>query len=112
MKVRRMIRHESIVTSLLGATVGLAIGAALAAVTSIALADYGVAFPIPIGTLATFVARRDRCRHGRRPPAGQAGVEAQRARCNTSRAIKLDTLPRGLFGRPEKVETMDRDPTS
>lgn len=54
-QVRRMIRQESIVTSLLGTTLGLAIGAALAAVTSIALADYGIALAIPIGTLATFV---------------------------------------------------------
>ena len=34
---------------------GLTIGTALAAFTSIALADYGIAFGVPIGTLATFV---------------------------------------------------------
>jgi putative ABC transport system permease protein len=54
-QVRRMIRHESVVTSLLGATLGLTIGGALAAATSIALTDYGIAFAIPVGTLVTFV---------------------------------------------------------
>ena len=50
-----MIRHESIVPALLGALLGLTIGAVLAAVTSMALADYGIVFAIPVGTLATFV---------------------------------------------------------
>jgi len=55
-----MFRHESVVTSLLGATLGLAIGTALVAVTSIALADYGIAFALPVATLAGFVLLRVR----------------------------------------------------
>jgi hypothetical protein len=42
-----MIRQESIVTSLLGAALGLAIGTLLAAVTAGSLADYGIAFASP-----------------------------------------------------------------
>jgi putative ABC transport system permease protein len=54
-QVRRMIRQESIVTSLLGTALGLSIGSALAAVTSVSLADYGTTFAVPVGTLVTFV---------------------------------------------------------
>jgi putative ABC transport system permease protein len=55
-QVRRMIRHESIVTALIGAALGIAIGIFLAALTSLALSDYGIVFAIPFGSLAAFVA--------------------------------------------------------
>jgi putative ABC transport system permease protein len=53
--VRRMIRHESIVTALIGAALGIAVGIFLAALTSLALSDYGIVFAIPYGSLAVFV---------------------------------------------------------
>jgi putative ABC transport system permease protein len=55
-QVRRMIRHESIVTLLIGATLGIGIGIFLAGLTSLALSDYGVVFALPYRTLAIFVA--------------------------------------------------------
>ena len=55
-QVRRMIRHESIVTALIGAVLGIAVGIFLAALTSLALSDYGIVFAIPYGSLAAFVA--------------------------------------------------------
>jgi putative ABC transport system permease protein len=54
-QVRRMIRHESIVTALIGAALGLGIGIFLAGLTSLALSGYGVVFAIPYRSLAIFV---------------------------------------------------------
>ena len=54
-QVRRMIRHESIITALLGATLGILAGVLLAALVSQALADEGVAFAIPYGSLVAFL---------------------------------------------------------
>ena len=50
-QVRRMIRHESIITALLGAATGLGIAAILATV----FADEGITFAIPAGSLVAFV---------------------------------------------------------
>ncbi|MDQ3849430.1 MAG: ABC transporter permease, partial [Actinomycetota bacterium] len=54
-QVRRMIRHESIVTALLGAALGIAAGIFLAALVTQALAEEGFAFALPLGSLALFV---------------------------------------------------------
>ncbi len=54
-QVRRMIRHESIVTALIGAALGIAVGLFLAFITTLALSDYGIVLSVPIGTLAVFV---------------------------------------------------------
>jgi ABC-type antimicrobial peptide transport system permease subunit len=55
-QVRRMIRHESVVTSLIGATLGIGVGAFLAFLVTRALVDEGIVFAVPVGSLATFVA--------------------------------------------------------
>jgi putative ABC transport system permease protein len=55
-QVRRMVRHESIVTALIGAALGIAVGIFLAGLTSLALSDYGIVFAIPVGSLVAFVA--------------------------------------------------------
>jgi len=52
-QVRNMIRHESIITALLGATLGIPIGVVLALMVGKAI-DYP-AFTIPWGTLIVFV---------------------------------------------------------
>ena len=52
-QVRRMIRHESIITALLGATFGIPLGVALALMVGVAI-KYA-AFTIPWGTLVVFV---------------------------------------------------------
>ena len=54
-QVRRMIRHESIVTALIGATLGIGVGMFLAVLTTTALSKYGVVFAVPYGTLIVFV---------------------------------------------------------
>ena len=54
-QTRRMIRHESIVTALIGATLGIGVGLFLAVITTLALSDYGVVFAVPYGTLTVFV---------------------------------------------------------
>jgi putative ABC transport system permease protein len=52
-QVRRMIRHESIITALLGAALGIPLGIVLALLVGAAI-KYA-AFTIPVGTLVVFV---------------------------------------------------------
>ncbi len=52
-QVRRMIRHESVITALLGAALGIPLGVALALMIGVAI-KYA-AFTIPVGTLVVFV---------------------------------------------------------
>jgi putative ABC transport system permease protein len=54
-QVRRMIRHESIVTSLIGATLGIVVGVFLALLVTRALEDEGIVFAVPYSSLVTFV---------------------------------------------------------
>jgi putative ABC transport system permease protein len=54
-QVRRMIRHESIVTSLIGATLGILVGIFLAFLVTRALSAEGIVFALPYGSLAVFV---------------------------------------------------------
>jgi putative ABC transport system permease protein len=53
-QVRRMIRHESIITALIGAALGLPLGIFLGALIIQALGQYEVQFKVPIGQLITF----------------------------------------------------------
>ncbi len=53
--MRRMVRHEGVITALLGAAVGIAAGLGLAAIVTSLLADEGLAFAVPAGTLVAFV---------------------------------------------------------
>jgi putative ABC transport system permease protein len=52
-QVRRMIRHESVITALLGAALGIPLGVLLALMVGVAI-KYS-AFTIPVGTLVVFV---------------------------------------------------------
>ena len=54
-QVRRMIRHESVITALIGAALGLPLGIFLAALVTQALSDNGVAFAVPGPALALLV---------------------------------------------------------
>jgi putative ABC transport system permease protein len=54
-QVRRMIRHESIVTALIGAALGIAVGLFLAFLVTRVLEDEGVPFALPLGSLMVFV---------------------------------------------------------
>ena len=53
-QARRMIRHESVITALIGAALGLGLGVFLAALVTQAMSDYGLTLTLPLGTLAAF----------------------------------------------------------
>src|SRR5205814_3239102 len=53
-QARRMVRHESVITALIGGALGMALGVILAAALSGALADEGVSFSLSVTTLITF----------------------------------------------------------
>lgn len=52
-QVRRMIRHESVITALLGAALGIPLGVVAALMLGKAI-EYS-AFTIPVGTLVVFI---------------------------------------------------------
>jgi putative ABC transport system permease protein len=54
-QVRRMVRHESIITALIGAGLGIVAGLGLAYAATSALADEGLSFAVPAGSLITLV---------------------------------------------------------
>jgi ABC-type antimicrobial peptide transport system permease subunit len=54
-QMRRMIRHESVVTALIGAALGLPLGVLLAALATRAAGSQGLGFHLPGGQLAAFV---------------------------------------------------------
>ena len=53
-QARRMIRHESVITALIGAALGLGLGVFLAALVTQALSDYDVPLSLPVPTLVAF----------------------------------------------------------
>ncbi|MGH2970209.1 MAG: ABC transporter permease, partial [Solirubrobacteraceae bacterium] len=54
-QVRRMVRHESIITALIGAGMGIVAGLGLAALVTSAFADEGLSFAVPAGSLVVLV---------------------------------------------------------
>ena len=54
-QARRMIRHESVITALIGAALGLPLGIFLAVLVTQALSEYDLQLAIPGGALITFV---------------------------------------------------------
>jgi putative ABC transport system permease protein len=53
-QVRAMVRHESVITALIGAVLGIGLGVAIAGFVISAMSDLDVAFTLPVGTLAVF----------------------------------------------------------
>ncbi|MEA2375298.1 MAG: putative transport system permease protein [Thermoleophilaceae bacterium] len=53
-QVRRMVRHESVITALIGAGLGLPLGVAVAALATHVLSKEGVSFALPIDSLILF----------------------------------------------------------
>jgi putative ABC transport system permease protein len=53
-QARRMIRHESVITALIGAALGLPLGIFLAALVTQALSEYDVVMSLPLGSLIGF----------------------------------------------------------
>jgi ABC-type lipoprotein release transport system permease subunit len=54
-QVRRMVRHESVITALIGTALGLPLGIFLALLVTQALKQYDLQFAIPAGSLIAFV---------------------------------------------------------
>jgi putative ABC transport system permease protein len=54
-QVRRMVRHESIITALIGAGMGIAAGLGLAAIVTSVFGDEGLSFAVPAGPLVVLV---------------------------------------------------------
>ena len=54
-QTRRMIRHESVITALIGAALGLPLGIFLAALVTRALGQYDLRFVLPVGQLVVLV---------------------------------------------------------
>jgi putative ABC transport system permease protein len=78
-QTRRMVRHEAVTTSLIGAAVGLPLGILVAWVVTQGLARFGVAFHLPVKPFVAYVV-----------VAAVAGVLA--AVLPARRAAKLDVL--------------------
>jgi putative ABC transport system permease protein len=55
-QARQMVRHESVITALIGAAIGLPLGLALAALVTRRLSDYGVTYQVPVVAIAVFLA--------------------------------------------------------
>jgi putative ABC transport system permease protein len=53
-QARRMIRHESVITALIGAALGLPLGILLAAAVTHSVGKYGVSFSFPVGSIIAF----------------------------------------------------------
>jgi putative ABC transport system permease protein len=53
-QARRMIRHESVITALIGATLGLGLGVFIAALVTEALSEYELPLMIPLGPITGF----------------------------------------------------------
>jgi putative ABC transport system permease protein len=54
-QVRRMIRHESVITALIGAALGVALGFFIAFLVTQALKKDGIGFAVPVGSVVVFV---------------------------------------------------------
>ena len=75
-QARRMIRHESVITALIGAALGLGLGVFLSALVTQALTDVDIALSIPVADAGRVHAGRGprRDRRGRScRPAGPRG---------------------------------------
>ena len=93
-QARRMIRHESIITALIGAALGLPLGIFLAALVTQALSQYDIGFSIPIPELVGFTVVAILAGLAAADPPGPPGLAAQRARRPALRVTE-DTSPHG-----------------
>ena len=87
-QVRRMVRHESVITALIGAALGLPLGIFLALLVTQALSEYDLQFAIPGGALITFVIFRSLPASSPRscPPAGPRGCACSRHSSTSSQS--------------------------
>ena len=95
-QVRRMVRHESVITALIGAALGLPLGIFLAALVTRALQEFDVRFEVPVGPAGLLRDRRGRRRDPGRDPAGAARRQAQRAPGVAVRVAVIGVALKGL----------------
>ena len=93
-QVRRMIRHESVITALIGAAIGIVLGIVLAALL-IARVDF-IDFTFPTTQIVVFVDRRDPRRHRRRDASRRAAPRS------SIRSRRSPTSSRRFPGRPRR----------
>ena len=86
-QTRRMIRHESVITALMGGVIGIILGIVLGALLIVRVDE--IDFSLPIGQLIIFALRDDRRRDPRRDLPGAAGGQAERARGAAVRVANL-----------------------
>jgi putative ABC transport system permease protein len=55
-QIRRVIRYESVITSVIGGMLGTLVGIAFAWLATASLSEFGLALAIPVGQLAIFMA--------------------------------------------------------
>ena len=99
-QARRMIRHESVITALIGAAMGIPLGVFLAALITQALSKYGVGLQLPVTELVVFtavaiVAGRAGGDHPRAP-----GVAHQRAQRPAVRVGRRGRAAHEVAARP------------
>ena len=94
-QARRMIRHESIITALIGAAMGLGLGLFLAGLVTQAVGSDGLPLADSRADAGRVHAARHRGRHRRGDHAGTARLAAQRARGAAIRVTDDHTRPRG-----------------
>ena len=97
-QARRMIRHESVITALIGAAMGIPLGIFLSALVTQALSKYGVDAVDPGDGDRRVHVRGDRGRRARRDPAGAARLAHRRAARPAVRVVPADR-PGGASSR-------------
>ena len=95
-QARRMIRHESVITALIGAAMGLGLGLFLSGLITKAMSDYELAFSVPVPVLVGLHARGGPRRHRRGDHARPPGVTAERAGRAAVRVIDENPMRRPL----------------
>ena len=87
-QIRSMIGYESVVTSLIGAALGMAVGVFLAVLTTHALSSEGIVFARAVAVDRLLRYRGDRGRHPRGDLPGKARRAPQRARSAAVRVAR------------------------
>ena len=86
-QTRRMIRHESVITALMGGVIGIILGIILGALLIVRVDE--IDFSLPIGQLVIFAVGHDPRRHRRGDLPGAARRQAERARSVAVRVANL-----------------------
>ena len=93
-QARRMIRHESIITALIGAAMGLGLGVFLAALATQAMSSYGLGLTLPVKELVAFTVVAILAGHRGGRDAGPPRLAPQRAERAALRVSGAEPSPR------------------